>query len=202
MDVILGAADCRGCGQCSSSSIVLASASPRRKRLMERLVRRFSVAPARINERMKRGEGFAAACVRLAEAKAQSVAKKRPRAIVIGADTIAYLGKMNCRKTDNARSARAILLALAGRTHYVITGVAVVFPDGKCVKYLVRAAVRMKKITPRMLEWYMKTGEWKGRAGSYDVSGKGKKLVASVKGERETVVGLPLRKLKLILKRK
>ena len=57
---------------------------------------------------------------------------------------------------------------LSGKTHYVITGVAVLFAGGKCVEYSVRAAVKMKKLTPRALEWYMESGEWKGRAGSYD----------------------------------
>ncbi len=181
---------------------ILASASPRRKRLLARAVRRFSVAPAHIDEKMKRGETFSRACVRLAEAKARAVAKAHPRAVVIGADTIAYRGKRIYRKTDSARLARAILLELSGKTHYVITGVAVLRPGGKCVKYSVRAAVKMKKITPRALEWYMKSGEWKGRAGSYDISGKGRKLVLSVRGEKETVVGLPMKKLKLILKKK
>jgi len=181
--------------------VILASASPRRERLLARAVRSFSVAPAHIDEGMRRGETFARACVRLAEAKARSVARKNKGALVIGADTIAYRGKKIYRKTDSAREARRILLELSGKTHYVITGVAVVRPDGKCAKHFVRAAVKMKNLTPKMLEWYMASGEWKGRAGSYDVSGKGRKLVASVKGEKETVVGLPLKKLTLILRK-
>ena len=181
--------------------IVLASASPRREKLLARIVRNFTVAPAHINEDMRRGETFSHACVRLAEAKARAVARKQPGAVVIGADTIAYMGKKIYRKTDSAREARAILQELSGKTHYVITGVAVVRPGGKCVKYSVRAAVKMKKLEGKLLENYMKSGEWKGRAGSYDVSGKGAKLVARVKGEKETVVGLPLRKLKLILRK-
>jgi len=181
--------------------VVLASASPRRKRLLARVLRRFSVVPAHIDERMGRGEGFPYACRRLARAKARAVAKKRPRATVIGVDTVAYFGKMNCRKTGNAARARATLRALSGRAHTVATGVCVVFPDGREVSYVERARVRMKKLTPKLLEWYMKTGEWKGRAGSYDVSGKGKRLVEKITGEKETVVGLPLLRLKLILKK-
>ena len=182
--------------------IVLASASPRRKRLLKRVVRTFSVAPARIDERIRRGEPFSRACVRLAREKARAVARKRPCAIVIGVDTVAYLGSMNCRKTGSAAQARKILRALSGRAHVVATGVCVIFPGGREVAYCEKVEVKMKKIMPQMLEWYMKGGEWKGRAGSYDVSGKGARLVASVKGERETVTGLPLLKLKLILKKK
>ena len=179
--------------------IILASASPRRERLLARLARNFSVAPAHINESVRHGESFLRACVRLAEAKARNVSCKRQGAIVIGADTIAYQGKRIYRKTGSRRAARAILQELSGIAHYVITGVAVVYPDGKCVKYAVRAKVSMKKLAPNALECYLKGGEWKGRAGSYDVSGKGKGLVEKITGEKETVIGLPLKRLRLIL---
>jgi len=188
-------------GRRKPAALILASASPRRARLLSGLVRNFSVAPARIGERMGRGEPFARACVRLARAKALAVARGHPGAIVIGADTIAYRGGKIYRKTSSVRAARAILQELSGKTHHVITGVAVVRPGGKCVEYSAGAAVEMKRLDGKLLGWYMKTGEWKGRAGSYDVSGKGAKLVARVRGEKETVVGLPLKKLKLILRK-
>ena len=180
--------------------LILASASPRRGRLLQRLVRCFSVKPANINEKMRKSETFARACVRLAGEKARAVAGKNPSSVVIGADTIAYLGKRNFRKTDDVRTARRILLALSGKTHTVATGVAVIFPDGREIAYCEKARVKMKKLEGKLLESYLRTGEWKGRAGSYDVSGKGKRLVARVIGEKETVVGLPLRKLRRILR--
>ncbi|MCX6771705.1 MAG: Maf family protein [Candidatus Micrarchaeota archaeon] len=201
MRIILKAANARNIRHRPPANIILASGSPRRKRLLRKIVRSFTVRPARISERLLRGEGNTAACMRLAEAKARASARRSGGAVVIGADTIAYRGKKIYRKTGSARTALRILLELSGRAHYVVTGVAVVFPGGKCVKYFVRAAVRMKKLTPKMLESYLKSGEWKGRAGSYDVSGKGKRLVERVKGERETVVGLPLKKLRLVLKK-
>ena len=179
--------------------LILASASPRRARLLRKVARTFRVMPAHVDERLRQGELFARACLRLAEAKARAVARRERGAVVIGADTIAYRGKKIYRKTDNARTARAILLELSGKMHHVVTGVCVVFPSGKCVKYSVRASVKMKKLAPGMLDWYMASGEWRGRAGSYDVSGRGKKLVEKISGEKETVVGLPLKKLKLIL---
>jgi septum formation protein len=181
--------------------LVLASASPRRRRLLKKIARTFSVMPARIGERIRRGEGFARACVRLSEAKARAVARREAGAVVIGADTIAYMGKKIYRKTDSAAKARDNLAELSGRTHYVVTGVAVVFPGGRCVKYFMRASVRMKRLGGKALAGYLKGGEWKGRAGSYDISGKGRTLVERVRGERETVVGLPLRRLALVLKK-
>ena len=177
--------------------IVLASASPRRERLLKKIVRKFSVKVAKIDEAIHSGEPFAKVCVRLAGMKARDVADGK--SIVIGADTIAYLGRRNFRKTDDEGKARRILLELRGKTHYVITGVAVLYSSGKCVKYSVRAAVKMKKFSDAQLSSYLKSNEWKGRAGSYDISGKGRALVQSVKGEEETVVGLPLKRLRAIL---
>ena len=182
--------------------IVLASASPRRKRLLGRLARSFSVKPAKINERLLPGEAFSRACVRLAGKKAEAVARKKKNSTVIGVDTIAFRGKRIFRKTENEGKARGILKFISGKAHTVATGVCVIFPSRKKVAYCERARVRMKKITPEMMEWYMKSGEWKGRAGSYDVSDKGARLVAHVKGEKETVIGLPLKKLALILRKK
>lgn len=176
--------------------IVLASASPRRRNLLSGIVNKFTVKAAEIDESIHKGESFSRACVRLAVAKAKAVAAKYREAIVIGADTIAYIGKRNFRKTDNERQAGRVLSFLSGRTHFVVTGVCVIFPSGKCVKYSVKAAVKMKKYGELELASYLKSGEWRGRAGCYDVSGKGRRLVESIRGEREAVVGLPLKKLR------
>lgn len=177
--------------------LVLASASPRRERLLKRIVKKFSVRIAKIDEKIGAGEAFQKAAERLAALKASAVADGK--SVVVGADTIAYLGKRNFRKTDDEKKAKRVLLFLRGKTHYVITGVAVLYPSGKCVKYSVKAAVKMKKFSDAQLASYLRSGEWKGRASSYDISGKGHALVQSVRGEKETVVGLPLKRLKLIL---
>jgi len=182
--------------------IVLASGSPRRKRLLGKIVPRFSVVPPSVDERLKKGEPFPKACLRLAEEKARAVAEKRPGCTVIGADTIAYRGKKIFRKTEDKQIARKILLELSGKIHTVVTGVAVIFPTGNATAYAARASVRMKKLDGKLLENYLKSGEWRGRAGCYDISGKGRLLVEKVNGERETVVGLPLARLRLILKGK
>ena len=182
-------------------ALILASASPRRKRLLREIARTFRAMRAGVDERMKRGEGFAAACRRLAREKARAVSAKNPGATVLGADTIAYMGRRAFRKTDDAREARRILRALSGKAHTVATGVCVVFPDGKGSAYCEKSVVRMKKLSARVIDRYIKSGEWRGRAGSYDISGKGRRLVESVRGEKETVAGLPLKKLKALLGR-
>jgi septum formation protein len=184
----------------SGMRLVLASASPRRKRLLLKITKKFSVEPANASERIGGQEGFPAAAKRLALKKALEVAKRNPGAVVVGADTVAYLGRRNFRKTEKLARARETLAFLSGKAHYVVTGVAVVFPGRKKpANYCVKAVVRMKKIEGRALCAYLKSGEWKGRAGCYDVSGKGRALVASVRGEKETVVGLPLAKLRRLL---
>lgn len=177
--------------------IVLASASPRRRRLLGKIVRKFSVRIAKIEERIHAGEDFEKAAMRLALLKARAAVDGK--SIVIGADTIACLGKKNFRKTDDEKKARRILAFLLGKTHFVITGVCVLFPNGRRVEYSVKAAVKMKKFSEKELASYLHSGEWKGRAGCYDISGKGRKLVQSVRGERETVIGLPLKRLRKVL---
>ncbi len=181
--------------------ITLASASERRKGLLKKIVRQFRVKAASVNERILPNEAFAHSAVRLAEAKARKVAAQERGSLVIGADTIAYRGRKAYRKTDDGQEAGRILRELAGKTHTVVTGVAVVFPNGRRMKYSVKASVSMKKLNAKMINGYLKSGEWKGRAGCYDYSGMGRKLVASVRGGKETVVGLPLKRLKRILGR-
>jgi septum formation protein len=203
MEVVLGFAgskrDARPQMRTTFCNFVLASSSPRRRKLLKRIVPKFKVKVAEINERIHAGEPFSHAAVRLAELKAKKIAKTEKNAIVIGADTAAYLGKKNFRKTASESKARKALRFLSGKTHFVVTGVANVFPDGKCIKYCEKASVRMRKLDERMLENYLKSGEWRGRAGCYDVSGKGRRLIAEVRGDRETVVGLPLRRLRKLL---
>ncbi len=182
--------------------IVLASASPRRKRLLSKLVRRFKVAPADADERIGKRESFRAACVRLAALKARKAAARHKGALVIGADTIAYLGKKNCRKTNSMQVAAGILRGLSGKTHAVVTGVAVLYPGGRIVKYSVLSRVRMKRLNEKTIAKYLKTSDWKGRAGSYDASGRHARLVvARIQGEKENVAGLPLCRLRRIIKR-
>lgn len=182
--------------------IVLASASERRKKLLSRLVRRFRVAPADVDERIGKNESFRVACMRLATAKARKAAARHRGALVIGADTIAYLGKRNCRKTDDRCVAAGILRELSGKTHSVVTGIAVLYPKGQMAKYSVFSLVKMKRIGEKTIAKYLKTSDWKGRAGSYDASGKHAKLVvAGIQGEKENVAGLPLCRLRKIIKR-
>ena len=177
--------------------IVLASSSPRRKRLLRKLVRKFSVKASEVNERIGRNEGFARAAVRLAEAKARAAWKGGE--LAIGADTIAYRGRKMFRKTESLEAARRILRQLEGSTHEVVTGVALVFPDGRCAKFAAKARVKMREWKEGELEGYLRGGEWKGRAGCYDVSGRGTVLVEKVAGEKETVIGLPLVRLRRAL---
>ncbi len=181
-----------------AGGIILASSSPRRKRLLKKIAGKITVMRADVNERILSSESFPSAAKRLARAKAAAVAKKamRAKAIVIGADTIAYFGKTIFRKTKSRGNAERILRALSGKTHTVVTGVAIVFSSGREVTYAVSARVKMKKTDALTLERYLKSVEWRGRAGCYDISGNGGRLVERVVGEKETVAGLPLKRLR------
>jgi len=181
--------------------IILASASPRREKILRKLVGNVLVKPAHIDEKIRAGEGFVRACVRLAKAKAECISDAVPLSLVIGADTIAYKGRKIYRKTDDERAARKILRELSGKTHYVITGVAIAYPSREGVCYYERSSVKMKKLSADEIELYLKAGDWQGRAGCYDISGKGAALVEKVIGEKETVIGLPIKKLKGLLRK-
>lgn len=181
--------------------IVLASSSERRKRLLTSLGVRFLVEKTSAKEAIYSGESFPSAAMRLAEKKASVAAKKRKNSLIIAADTIAYFGKTAFRKAKSRKEAQKTLAFLSGKKHFVVTGVCVIFPGGKKVKYCEKAQVKMKKLGKKEIEAYLDSNEWKERAGCYDISGKGKGLVEKIIGEKETVIGLPLLRLKKILMR-
>jgi len=94
-------------------------------------------------------------------------------------------------KPPDAAAARRTLSALSGRTHEVISGVAVLLPDEERTA-LARTSVTFRELDPELLGWYVSVQEWRGRSGGYAIQGAGAKLALSVDGEVENVVGLPL----------
>lgn len=180
-------------------NVILASESARRKYLLRKICRRFRVIPAKTKETVGKNENPAEAAERLARLKAFKVASKHKDSLVVAADTIAYFGKKIFGKTQTIKKAKTTLSFLSGKVHRVSTGVAIVFPSGKAISYTVTAKVKMKKLGEELIKRYIQSGEWKDRAGCYDISGLGKCLIEKVWGEREAVVGLPLKRLKIIL---
>lgn len=125
--------------------------------------------------------------------KARSVAgdPRAAGATVLGSDTLVHAGEP-FGKPETADRARAMLDRLAGQSHDVHSGIALVAPDGTERSAAGRTAVRFRELTPAELDWYVATGEWDGRAGGYAIQGRGAALVEGIEGDYSTVVGLPV----------
>ena len=183
-----------------NKKIILASASPRRAELLRKIVKRFKIIPSRIKETEIFGatpEGFA---VKAAIAKAAEIALKHKKALVIGADTIVVLGKKILGKPTSPRDAIATLKKLSGKTHRVITGIAVIDSETFRARADYEATeVKMKKIPEKEIREYVKTGKPMDKAGSYGIQEIEEIFIAGIKGDYDNVVGLPVRKVKALL---
>jgi septum formation protein len=180
--------------------LVLGSASPRRRQLLELLGLQFQIVPSTIDETSRPGEEPRAFALRTARSKALEVAGFHPQASVIGADTVVeidgrILGKPGCEAT-----ALEMLRDLVGRSHFVHTAVALA--RGTEAHSLVdTATVSMADCDERVLRWYVATGEPLDKAGAYGIQGKAGVLVTGVEGSPHTVVGLPIHRLPELFRR-
>jgi septum formation protein len=172
--------------------LILASASPRRRDLLAGAGVSFTVAAADINESWREGETPKAHCLRLAQGKALVVAEKNPDALVLGADTIVVLDGEILGKPKDAAHARWMLEKLSGRTHQVLTGVALATEDKLRDGFVSTSAVVFHLLTPAQIEWYLASDEPWDKAGAYAAQGKGAALIEKIDGDFYTVVGLPL----------
>ncbi len=127
-------------------------------------------------------------------AKARAGARAGAGEVIIGCDTLVALGGEIYGKPPDEQTAKATLSALAGRTHDVLSGLAVLDGDRELTA-LERTRVSFRELSERMISWYLATGEWQGRAGGYAIQGAGAALVRAVEGDYENVVGLPLARL-------
>jgi septum formation protein len=179
--------------------VVLASASPRRRELLGRIVADFVVEPADIDERLD-GPPTPDAVARLALRKARAVAAGRRRDVVVGADTVVVINGEALGKPRDAADARAMLRRLRGRHHDVITGVGVV--DAASAREAADAAVSrvlMADYADDVIEAYVATGEPFDKAGAYAIQGAGGRLVAGWEGSFSNIVGLPLEPTRRLL---
>jgi septum formation protein len=167
--------------------LILASASPRRKAILEQLGVEFSVEPADVEE-LGAGEPKAVV-VENALRKARAVA--RPGEQVLGADTEVVLDGEVLGKPPGPSEAEALLRRLSGREHEVMTGLALCDDGGERTDVAV-TVVRFRALRQADLDWYVGTGEWQGLAGGYAIQGRGAALVESIDGEYFNVVGLPV----------
>ena len=169
---------------------VLASASPQRRAILERLGIAFSVRVSGVEE-LDTGDPDE---LTLANARRKAGAVARPGELVIGCDTIVALDGAVYGKPADAREAGRTLRALSGRTHQVVSGL-VVLDDGSEQSAVARTDVTFRDLSDHQIEWYVALEEWRERAGGYAIQGAGAALVRSVDGGYENVVGLPLAEL-------
>lgn len=181
----------------SLSSLVLASASPQRRAILERLGVSFTVRPTHVEE-IKRGEpGEVAvqnALLKARAAHAKPAGAGEPGEIgetVLGCDTLVALDGQIYGKPADEYEARATLGALSGVTHTVLSGVALLSAGREQVA-LARTQVEFRHYGEELIDWYVAGGEWRGRAGGYAIQGVGAVLVRAIHGDYENVVGLPL----------
>jgi septum formation protein len=176
--------------------LVLASGSPRRRELLERAGVSFEVLPPGIEELARAGEAPEAMVLRLAREKATAVARRvggNPRRVVLGADTLVVLGEEVLGKPRDAADAEGILGRLVGRTHRVLTGVAVVSSDGLRVwDHLAASRVRMRQAGADEIRRYVATGEPLDKAGAYAAQGRGRDFIEEIVGSESNVIGLPI----------
>ena len=169
--------------------MILASRSPQRRALLEQLGIEFSVRVSDVEE-LKDGPPLEVA-LENAYRKASAV-DRAPDELVLGADTIVALGVRIYGKPATEAEARETLQALAARAHEVITGVCLIGLDGAAKTAAASTTVQFRAIPHELLEWYVKSGEWRERAGGYAVQGRGAALVESIDGDYTNVVGLPI----------
>lgn len=179
-----------------TAPLVLASASPRRSDLLSRAGLRFEIVPADIEELQREGESPASMVERLARQKATAVAAPlpgSPRRWVIGADTTVVVGEQVLGKPDDPEHAVELLLRLVGRSHVVLTGVAVCTSGGGEMRSrVVSSRVHMRAASVEELRAYVATGEPLDKAGAYALQGEGRRFVSRVEGSETNVIGLPV----------
>lgn len=188
-------------------NLVLASASPRRKQLLEQLGLSFEILPSIVDETLDQSVDPADLARSLAEAKAFDVARRlaggpKEDALVIGADTIVIIDGEVLGKPVNAEDARNMISRLAGRTHRVITGIALCRQSTE--ETLVEheeTLVWIRPMEPHEIASYVATGEPMDKAGAYAIQGLGSALVYRIEGCYYNVVGLPVPRLVTMLRR-
>lgn len=171
--------------------LFLASTSPARRALLDALGVPYSAEAPGVDEEVPPGTPVEDAVRMLALRKARAVAARHPGALVLGADQLAEVDGRVLGKPDSRQAARAQLGTLLGRTHRLLTAVALVGGGDEQLEVDV-VTLRFHPLTAEELERYLDTGEWQGCAGGYRIEGRGQALFDAFEGDRTSVQGLPM----------
>ena len=190
--------------QSTPATLVLASGSPRRHQLLEKAGVAFEILPADIPEEQRPQESPSDFARRLAVEKARAVADRLPESsdrLVLGADTIVVIDGEVLGKPSDAAHADRLLSQLLGRTHDVITAVAIVDRRSRRIWQLqVESSVSMRTASDAEREAYVATGEGLDKAGAYAVQGEGRRFIERIVGSESNVIGLPVEETLALLR--
>ncbi len=178
--------------------IILASQSPRRIELLNRLVKFFDVEESLTDEQSfeKNPEKLA---VELAQRKAQDVFSRNGDSVVIGADTVVSVGGLVLGKPMDEEDARSMIRMLSGREHVVYTGVCAISKEF-CKTVCCRTEVTFDKLSASEMDGYIAERDWDDKAGAYGIQGAAAKYIKGIKGDYYNVMGLPLHETYVLLK--
>lgn len=178
-----------------NEKIILASRSPRRAEILRAVGWHFEAIAADIDETRNESEDAVAYVKRLAQTKAETVARTTAAPLVLGADTVVVIDKEILGQPRDDEDARRMLRLLSGKWHEVLTGVALV-RAGTASEVLTSFAttrVRFAAMSEAEIDWYVATGEPRGKAGAYGIQGPAALFIETIEGEYFNVVGLPVR---------
>jgi len=182
-------------------NIILASASPRRKEILENTNVKFKIMASSIEELRLEGESPCQMVMRLAFEKGIDIASRQKSDLVISADTIVVLDNTVLGKPKDEIEARKMITSLSGRTHQVITGISLINLDNnkKIIDYVI-SNVKFKNLSEEDINDYIRTKESLDKAGAYGIQGYGA-LVEEIQGDYFNIVGLPISRLSDLLKK-
>ncbi len=180
-------------------TLILASASPRRRDLLARLgVEPAGVSPADIDETPAKAELPRDYAQRMAREKAAACASTKH--YVLAGDTVVAAGRRILPKAEDEQTARSCLKLLSGRRHRVLSSIALLAPDGTIRERLNETIVRFKSLAPDEISAYIDSHEWEGKAGGYAIQGSAEGLIQWIRGSHSGVMGLPLYETRTLLK--
>jgi septum formation protein len=172
--------------------LVLASSSPRRAELLSRLGLSFQVLPPQVSEDTLESETPREHVERLSREKAGEVSKRCPGALVLAGDTVVVLEGTVLGKPRDENDAVRMLKSLSGRTHIVVSGVAISLPAGNVFSGSAETRVTFRVFDEELARRYVETGEPMDKAGAYGIQGLGSALIRGIRGDYSNVMGLPL----------
>ncbi len=182
--------------------LILASTSPRRREILGLLGLPFEVIAPDFDETVSSHLNIADEVLAFAVGKARSVAVDHADAIVIGSDTMIFLGGAKIGKPVDGADARRILRLLSGQTHVIYTSVAIIDDGGPGLQMMAQVSVDMRRFDEQSIDDYLACDESMDKAGAYSIQGQGSQLIDRIDGDFLAAVGMPLRPIADYLRRR